>query len=275
MLKYIRLFGNGLTSYIDEHNDLDRPNVSLVGSMDYVSNFSVKLSPSGGSTYYIETFGLIGVFRPDELLIRDINGSSTIESFDVIWLWSLDHSNFNVDNNEINEEYSDHDVYAISFTSPDVSDISNWEWYMSSSDYRYEAIHCYDSKDLFWEGSTIQVTGYTAGNMDMVRYNKEKKYITFDCSTYDQETGRFTVLETNMTTDDIYDGNMIYVNAVHDGTTLNVVGFIGYDHYGNQYKVELSNYDINGNLIDSKPNLYNGFTIDSSLNVYYYHDFLR
>ena len=271
MLKYIRLFGNGLTSYIDEHNDLDRPNISLVGNMDYVSDFSVRISPSGGSTYYIETFRLIGVFRPDELLISSINGSSTIESFDVIWLWSLDHSNFNVANDEINEQYSSHDVQAVSFTSPDISDIYNWEWYWSSYDYKYGGIHCHDSKDLFWEGNTVQVTGYNTGNVDMLRYNKEKKYITFDCSTYDQATGRYTVLETNMTSDDLYYGNIIYVNAVHDGVTLNVAGFI---HYNN--RVELSNYDINGNLIDSMPNLlYDGFTIDSSLNAYYYHDLLQ
>lgn len=267
MLKYIRFFENGLTSYIDEHNDLDRPNVSLVGSMDYVSDFSVKLSPSGGSTYYIETFGLIGVFRPDELLISGISGSSTIESFDVIWLWSLDHSNFNVDNNEINEKYSDHNAYAISFTSPDLSDISNWEWW-SSTDYRVGLIYCYDSKDIYWKGNTIQVTEYNTSNKDMVRYNKEKKYVTFDCSTYDPETARFTVLETNLTADDLYEGNMIYVNAVHDGTTSKAVGRIG--DSTSWSRVNLSAYDINGNLIDGIPNLYNGFTIDRSLNVYYY-----
>ena len=99
-MKHIRLFGNGLTPYIDEHNDLDRPNVSLVGNMDYVDNFSVRFSFSGSSTYYIETFKLIGMFRPDELLISSISSSSAVESFDVIWLWSLDHSNFSIDNDE-------------------------------------------------------------------------------------------------------------------------------------------------------------------------------
>lgn len=268
-MKHIRLFGNGLTPYIDEHNDLDRPNVSLVGNMDYVDNFSVRFSFSGSSTYYIETFKLIGMFRPDELLISSINGSSTVESFDVIWLWSLDHSNFSIDNDEINEQWSNHNVYAISFTSPDVSDIYNWEWYRTSMDYRQGTIYCYDSKDTYWKGNTIQVTGYNTGNINMVRYNKKKKYVTFDCSTYDQETGKFTVFGTDLTADDLYEGNIIYVNAVHDGITLNAAGFI---HYNN--RVELSNYDINGNLIYSMPNLYDGFTIDSSLNVYYYHDLL-
>ena len=266
MLKYIRLFGNE-SSFDTAYGEGVKPMVSLTGNIgDRVTEFKVNASKNMNNDLvnahqYI--FRLKDILKPDSIAIPNIDPSDFPASFNKVYLWEMFQSITTL---------GDYHYYVYSFTLPDTDNISSWNVYDGSEIIGF---------DYFDE---IQVSDVVTSDDDMLRYDDVKKYLKFDCSTINQETYTFTVIETNLTPDDIYLGNTFLVKFVNgqNEETIPVILRSYYEH-SDQYLAYISGYNSNGSMLgynyDNIEQILGyalaGFKIDKNLNVYYFEGFIK
>jgi hypothetical protein len=267
-MKYLLVF-DSMQEYITAYDGIVRPDVSIIDNIGITKEFSVRYDYGSDTTYYVDDIKLVDICNSDSILFDQIDDPNAEEEpvlGDVSYIWSCYHKNLNKADDSINEGYSDMEQ-IISFTLPDLSDIKHWGIYTLIGDYK-EPWRVYLPSYYWWNNEshpdlTLSVTNQVSGDMDLLHYNKMRKHITFDPRTSD-ENKKFTVTETDMTSDDLFHGNTITVNLITDTGTVTCIARLY-----NGYKVNISHYDIHGvycaNLLYK---VVEGFRIDNDLNIY-------